>query len=140
MAELHLVSPAGFRASGVYAGIKSRQAPDVGLLLTDAPAASAAVFTTNKVVAAPVKVAREHIVSGQLRGAVVNSGNANACTGAQGERDARRMCELAAAIATCKRNKIIPASTGIIGHFLPMEKVELGINEAGKFLGNSEEH
>lgn len=140
MAELHLLSPAGFRASGVYAGIKSRQAPDVGLLLSDAPAAAAALFTTNKVLAAPVKIAREHIVSGQLRGTVVNSGNANACTGAQGERDAKLMCELAAAIAGCKRNEIIPASTGIIGHFLPMEKVQQGINEAGKFLGNSEEH
>ncbi|HEV8291152.1 MAG TPA: bifunctional ornithine acetyltransferase/N-acetylglutamate synthase, partial [Tepidisphaeraceae bacterium] len=120
MAELHLLSPAGFRASGVYAGIKSRQAPDVGLLISDAPAAAAALFTTNKVVAAPVTMARQHILLGQSRGAVVNSGNANACTGAQGERDAKQMCELSAAIASCKRTEIIPASTGIIGHFLPM--------------------
>jgi glutamate N-acetyltransferase/amino-acid N-acetyltransferase len=140
MAELHLLSPAGFRASGVYAGIKSRQAPDVGLLVCDAPAAAAGLFTTNKVVAAPVKVAQQHILSGQIRGAVVNSGNANACTGAQGERDAKQMCELSAAIASCKRTEIIPASTGIIGHFLPMDKVEKGIKEAGKYLGNSEEH
>lgn len=140
MAELHLLSPAGFRAAGVYAGIKTRQAPDVGLLLSDAPAAAAALFTTNKVVAAPVKIGREHISAGQIRGAVVNSGNANACTGAQGERDAKQMCELAAAVAACKRNEIIPASTGIIGHFLPMDKVENGIKEAGKYLGNSEEH
>jgi len=140
MAELHLLSPAGFRASGVYAGIKSRQAPDVGLLLSDAPAAAAALFTTNKVVAAPVTLARQHILSGQSRGAVVNSGNANACTGAQGERDAKQMCDLAAAVATCKRNQIIPASTGIIGHLLPMDKVQQGIAEAGKYLGNSEEH
>src|SRR5437667_9104256 len=140
MPELHLLSPAGFRAAGVYAGIKSRQAPDVGLLLCDAPASAAALFTTNKVVAAPVKIAREHIGSAQLRGAVVNSGNANACTGAGGERDARQMCELAAALANCKRNEIVPASTGIIGQFLPMDKIEQGINEAGKYLGNSEEH
>ena len=140
MTELHLLSPAGFRASGVYAGIKSRQAPDVGLLICDSAASAAALFTTNKVVAAPVKVGREHILSGQSRGAVANSGNANACTGAQGERDAKQMCELAAAVASCKRNEIIPASTGIIGHFLPMDKVEQGIAEAGKYLGNSQEH
>jgi len=140
MADLHLLSPAGFRASGVYAGIKSRQSPDVGLLLCDAPASAAAVFTTNKVVAAPVKIAREHVASGLSRGAVVNSGNANACTGAQGDRDAKQMCELAAAVAGCKRNEIIPASTGIIGQFLPMEKVQQGINDAGKYLGNSQEH
>jgi glutamate N-acetyltransferase/amino-acid N-acetyltransferase len=140
MSELHLLSPAGFRASGVYAGLKSRQAPDVGLLLCDAPAPAAAVFTTNKVVAAPVQLGRQHIRSGPIRGAVVNSANANACTGSQGDRDAMRMCELAAAVAECKRSEIIPGSTGIIGHFLPMDKVEHGITEAGKYLGNSEEH
>jgi len=140
MAELHLLSPAGFRASGVYAGIKSRQSPDVGLLFCDAPASAAGVFTTNKVVAAPVKIGREHIASGLSRGAVVNSGNANACTGAQGDRDAKQMCELAAAMAGCKRQEIIPASTGIIGHFLPMDKIQTGITEAGKYLGNSQEH
>src|SRR4051812_15449928 len=140
MAELHLLSPAGFRASGVYAGLKSTQSPDVGLLLADVPASAAALFTTNKVIAAPVKIGREHIASGQVRGAVVYSGNANACTGAQGERDAKRMCELAAEVAACQRKEIIPASTGIIGHFLPMEKVEAGIKEAGKFMGSSEEH
>jgi glutamate N-acetyltransferase / amino-acid N-acetyltransferase len=140
MAELHLLSPAGFRASGVYAGIKSRQSPDVGLLLCDASASAAALFTTNKVMAAPVTLARQHILTGQLRGAVVNSGNANACTGAQGDHDAKQMCDLAAAVVGCKRTEIVPASTGIIGHFLPMEKVQQGISEAGKFLGNSEEH
>src|SRR2546421_10853869 len=140
MAELHLLSPAGFRAWGVYAGIKSRQAPDVGLLISDSAASAAALFTTNKVVAAPGKVGREHILSGQSRGAGANSGNANACTGAQGERDTKQMCELAAAVASCKRNEIIPASTGIIGHFLPMDKVEQGIAEAGKYLGSSQEH
>ena len=96
MAELHLLSPLGFRAAGVYAGIKTKQTPDVGLLVCDAPATAAAVFTTNKVFAAPVKVGREHVAGGKLRGVVVNAGNANACTGRQGERDARRMCELAA--------------------------------------------
>ena len=77
MAELHLLSPRGFRAAGVYAGIKSRNMADVGLLVCQTRAAAAAVFTTNKVFAAPVKVGREHIADGRLRAVVVNSGNAN---------------------------------------------------------------
>src|SRR5215203_6270271 len=142
MAELHLLSPAGFWAAGVYAGIKTKQNPDVGLLICDRPATAAAVFTTNKVFAAPVKVGRAHVKSGQLRGVVVNAGNANACTGKQGERDALRMCELAAHVAGsgAKRQHILPSSTGIIGHLLPMEKVERGIVECGHYLGSSKEH
>jgi glutamate N-acetyltransferase/amino-acid N-acetyltransferase len=99
MGELHLLSPRGFVANGIYAGIKIRQTPDVGLLIAEAAASAAAAFTTNRVFAAPVKVGREHVAKGVLRGIVINSGNANACTGKQGERDARRMCELAAAVA-----------------------------------------
>jgi glutamate N-acetyltransferase/amino-acid N-acetyltransferase len=129
MADLHLLSPRGFVASGIYAGIKTRQTPDVGLLFCSQPATAAAVFTTNKVFAAPVKVGREHVADGKLRGVVLNSGNANACTGKQGEKDARRMCEIAAAVAKngCRPADILPSSTGIIGHMLPMEKVERGI-------------
>jgi glutamate N-acetyltransferase / amino-acid N-acetyltransferase len=140
MAELHLLSPQGFRASGVHAGIKTKQAPDVGLLLCEVSAAAAAAFTTNKVCAAPVMIGRAHIKSGRLRGVVMNSGNANACTGKQGEKDAIRMCQLAATIAGSRPNEIIPSSTGIIGHLLPMEKVERGIVEAGQYLGASLEH
>ena len=140
MAELHLLSPAGFRAAGVYAGIKTKQNPDVGLLICERSATAAAVFTTNKVFAAPVKVGRDHVKSGKLRGVVVNAGNANACTGKQGERDALRMCEVAASIAKCKKNEILPSSTGIIGHLLPMRKLERGIVEAGQYLGTSQAH
>src|SRR3954465_8122709 len=135
--ELHLLSPRGFRAGAAYAGIKTKQTPDVGLLVCDSLVPAAAVFTTNKVFAAPVKVGREHIAAGKLRGVVVNSGNANACTGKQGEKDAKRMCELAAAVmkCRCKATEILPSSTGIIGHLLPMDKVERGIAEAGQYLG-----
>jgi len=140
LAEFHLLSPAGFRASGVYAGIKSKQAPDVGLLIADEPASAAAVFTTNRVFAAPVKVGRAHVKSGKLRGVVVNAGNANACTGKQGERDALRMCALAAKVAGARPEQILPSSTGIIGHLLPMEKLERGILDAGQYLGSSREH
>src|SRR5260221_1102398 len=127
MAELHLLSPRGFRGSGVYAGIKSKHTPDVGLLVCDGLASAAAVFTTNMVFAAPVKVGREHVAGGKLRGVVVNVGNANACTGRQGEKDARRMCSLAAEAAGCEAKLILPSSTGIIGHLMPMDKIEAGI-------------
>jgi glutamate N-acetyltransferase/amino-acid N-acetyltransferase len=140
MAELHLLSPAGFRASAVYAGIKSSNRPDVALLTCTRAVAAAAVFTTNKVFAAPVKVGREHVRSGKLCGIVVNAGNANACTGEQGIADARRMCEVAASVTGCKPKEMLPSSTGIIGHLLPMEKVERGIVEAGQYLGSSLEH
>ena len=140
MSQLHLLSPRGFRAAGVYAGIKTRHSPDIGLLVCENPATAAAVFTTNAVFAAPVKVGREHVAGGKLRGIVVNAGNANACTGKQGEKDAYRMCDLAAKVVGCQRREILPSSTGIIGHPLPMAKVEAGIADAGQYLGDSLEH
>ena len=140
MAQPHLLSPAGFRAGAVYAGIKTKQAPDVGLLICDVPATAAAVFTTNKVFAAPIKVGREHIAGGKLRGIVVNSGNANACTGRQGEKDALRMCALAGQVTECDPDLILPSSTGIIGHLMPMDKIEIGIRGAAANLGSDEHH
>lgn len=140
MAELHLLSPKGFRAGGVYAGIKQKQTPDVGLLVADAATSAAAVFTTNKVVAAPVVIGRKHIAGGSLRGIVLNSGNANACTGKQGERDAIAMCKQAAELVGCEPTEILPSSTGIIGHMLPMAKVSAGIARVAGELGDSHEH
>jgi len=140
MSQLHLLSPRGFKAAGVYAGIKSKQANDVGLLVCDGLATAAAVFTTNKVFAAPVKIGREHIAAGKLRGVVVNAGNANACTGRQGEKDARAMCQLAAKAIGAKPQQMLPSSTGIIGHPLPMDKLSHGITYAAQFLGDSLEH
>jgi glutamate N-acetyltransferase/amino-acid N-acetyltransferase len=136
----HLLWPKGFRAAGVYSGIKSRPAPDVGLLVCDVNASAAALFTTNKVVAAPIRVGRRHLVSGQLRGIVVNSGNANACTGKQGEADAVEMCKLTAEQLGCKSTAILPSSTGIIGRHLPMEKLRHGIVAAAAGLGRSARH
>src|SRR3954449_1343815 len=127
MADLHLLSPKGFVANGVYAGIKIRQTPDVGLLICETVATAAAAFTTNKVFAAPVKVGRAHVADGKLRGVVVNAGNANACTGKPGERDALRMCAVAAQSIGATSREILPSSTGIIGQPLPMRKLERGI-------------
>jgi glutamate N-acetyltransferase/amino-acid N-acetyltransferase len=143
MPQPHLLSPLGFRATGVYAGIKTKHTPDVGLLVCGAPSpTAAAVFTTNRVFAAPVKVGREHLArsNGRLRAVVVNAGNANACTGRQGDKDARRMCALAAKVAGCEATEVLPSSTGIIGHLMPMDKVERGIADAGQYLGDSLEH
>jgi glutamate N-acetyltransferase/amino-acid N-acetyltransferase len=143
--QLHLLSPKGFRAGAASAGIKSKPgALDVGLLVCDAPdgATAAAVFTTNKVVSPGVTVGREHLqlMSGRLHGVVVNSGNANACTGKQGERDARRMCAVAASEVNCHAKMVLPSSTGIIGHLLPMSKLEPGIRAAAADLGSTRAH
>ena len=123
MSSLHLLSPSGFKASGVRAGIKLSGKMDLGLLVCDSPATAAAVFTTNKVVSAGVKVGWAHIAGGKLRGVVVNSGNANACTGRQGYSDALEMCRLAADVVGCSAKEVLPSSTGIIGHLLPMKKL-----------------
>src|SRR3954454_8509825 len=107
-------APAGFRAAGVAAGIKPSGNPDVALIVCDRPAAAAAVFTTNRVCAAPVLVSREHLRGGKLRAVVVNAGNANACTGQQGLRDARRMAALAADLVGAAPEEVLVASTGVI--------------------------
>ncbi|MGH7176788.1 MAG: bifunctional glutamate N-acetyltransferase/amino-acid acetyltransferase ArgJ [Tepidisphaeraceae bacterium] len=140
MAEFHLLSPRGFRAGGVHAGIKTARKSDVGLLVCDVRATAAAMFTSNKVVAAPIVVGREHVASGALRGIVVNSGNANACTRAQGRRDAREMCRVAAAELGCRPTEILPSSTGVIGHFLPMDRIRDGIARASRDLGSTVVH
>ena len=138
--KLHLLSPAGFRAAGVAAGIKRSGKADLGLLVCDEPAAAAAVFTRNRVVSPSVVVGRRHVAGGRLRAVVVNSGNANACTGAQGLADANRMAALTGELVGCAAGEVLPSSTGVIGHLLPMPKVEAGIRAAAGTLGDSAEH
>ncbi|HUB24013.1 MAG TPA: bifunctional glutamate N-acetyltransferase/amino-acid acetyltransferase ArgJ [Tepidisphaeraceae bacterium] len=140
MTSQHLLWPRGFSAAGVYSGIKTRPTADVGLLVCDTTAVGAAVFTTNKVCAAPVHVGRRHVASGRLRGVVVNSGNANACTGKQGQADALEMCRLTADRIGCRPSEILPSSTGIIGHHLPMPKIRRGIAAAAAALGRTAHH
>jgi len=140
MKALHFLSPRGFRAGGVYSGIKSRRVNDVGVLACDAPTPAVAAFTTNKVFAAPIAVGRKHIAGGKLCGLVINSGNANACTGQQGLNDAQEMCRIAGAALRCPPARVLPGSTGIIGHTLPMEKLRRGIVEAAMNLGTTSEH
>jgi len=139
MPQAHLLSPRGFRAGAFAAGIKSANT-DVALLMCDVPATAAAVFTTNQVVSPAVQVGRRHIAAGKLRGIVVNSGNANACTGPRGLRDAMTMCKLVAHVADCQPSQILPSSTGIIGRLLPMPKIERGIAGAAANLGRDAQH
>jgi glutamate N-acetyltransferase/amino-acid N-acetyltransferase len=113
----------GFLATGVSCGIKQSGRPDLAILVCPTGAKAAAVFTTNKIVSAAVLVSRSHIKSAKIFGVIVNSGNANACTGKQGIKNAITMCgSLAKKIGT-DPHKILVASTGIIGHQLPVNKI-----------------
>lgn len=120
----------GFRFGGVACGVKRSGAPDCAVLVADRPAVAAGVFTTNLFAAAPVGLARERLRLGMLQAVVVNSGNANACTGKQGVADAGRSCAIAAARLGVSPALVAPASTGIIGVELPMAKLGSGIEAA----------
>jgi glutamate N-acetyltransferase/amino-acid N-acetyltransferase len=123
----------------VAAGIKrSPGVPDVALLVCETSASAAAVFTTNKLRAAPVNVSREHLAHsrGRVKAVVVNSGNANACTGRRGMRDARKMAALTAELLHVEPARVLVASTGIIGRRLSMGRVESGIREAARKLSS----
>ena len=115
----------GFRAGAAKAGVKHGRPErlDVALIVSERPCTAAAVFTTNQVIAAPCVVTRRHVERGELRAIVVNSGNANACTGEQGERDAIAMAEAAAAVVGCTPYEVAVASTGVIGFKLPVERI-----------------
>jgi len=115
----------GFRAGAAKAGVKHGRPErlDVALIVSERPCAAAAVFTTNQVIAAPCVVTRRHVERGALRAIVVNSGNANACTGEQGERDAIAMAEAAAVVVSCSPYEVAVASTGVIGFKLPVERI-----------------
>ena len=120
-----ITTPQGFRASGVSAGIKVRGGLDLALIVSDAPATAAAVFTTNLAQAAPVLVSREHLArsGGVARAIIVNSGCANACTGEAGMDVARGMATAAAAALGCPAEQVLVSSTGVIGVNLSLEKV-----------------
>jgi len=112
---------------------------DVALIVSDRPASAAAVFTTNKVKAAPVRLAMKKIRSGQARAIVVNSGNANACTGARGMEDARVTADFAAGALGINAGEVLVASTGVIGEPLPMDRLVRGVLDAALVLDGSVE-
>ncbi|MEZ5294353.1 MAG: bifunctional glutamate N-acetyltransferase/amino-acid acetyltransferase ArgJ [Vicinamibacterales bacterium] len=127
-----VTAPRGFLAAGLHCGIKASGKPDLALVVTETPAAAAAVFTTNLAVAAPVVVSKEHLAgsSGRARAIVTNSGCANACTGPQGLADAREMTVLTAKALGCDPRDVLVASTGVIGVQLKMAALRTGIPAA----------
>lgn len=121
--------PTGFTFAGTRCGLKNKR-NDLGILLSDRPARIAGVFTQNFVHASCVDHSRRIVQHGTARAIVVNSGNANCCTGLQGERDTQHMAELTGAALGLDAGEIAVASTGVIGHLLNMSKVEKGIADA----------
>ena len=130
-----VTAPQGYRAAGVACGIKARGL-DLALIASDRPASAAGVFTTNLAQAAPILVSRAHLAAsgGQAAAIVVNSGCANACTGADGQAHARAMAAEAARALGCDETGVLVASTGVIGVKLDMARVTRGIDDAASAL------
>jgi glutamate N-acetyltransferase/amino-acid N-acetyltransferase len=144
-----IVAPQGFLAAGVFCDIKrlgtgkgsnKGKKRDLALIVSEVPATVAGMFTTNQVCAAPVKVCAERMRGGKAQAIVVNSGNANACTGDQGLKDAREMTALLAREFHLPETQVLVGSTGRIGVNLPMDNVRNGIEEAAQLLGNQPQH
>jgi len=132
-----ITSPKGFRVAAVKAGIKVSGNLDLGLIVADRVYPTAAMFTTNKVVGPAVVVSRENVRSGRAQAVYVNAGNANTCTGRRGQRDVRTICREVGRHAHVTPDNVLVCSTGVIGHFLPMDKVRRGITEAAENLSRS---
>lgn len=135
-----ITQPKGFRAAGGTCGIKPSGKPDLALIVSDVPCATAAVFTTNKVKGAPVLVSQKHVRNGKARAIVCNSGTSNVATGEQGVRDAEAMCTATAkALGMRYPGEVLVASTGVIGHRLPMDKVLPGIADLAPTLARGKQ-
>ncbi|MBD8049417.1 bifunctional glutamate N-acetyltransferase/amino-acid acetyltransferase ArgJ [Limnohabitans radicicola] len=128
-AQLHPV--AGVRWGIAEAGVRKANRKDLSLLLLDAGASVAGVFTQNRFCAAPVQVCREHLQANQdIRALVINTGNANAGTGAPGLAHARQTCEAVAALLSCQPGQVLPFSTGVIMEPLPVDRIVAGLPAA----------
>lgn len=126
-----ITTPVGFRAAGVTAGLKASGRPDLAVVVNDGPDHYAtAVFTSNRVEAAPVTWSRQVLADGRVDAVVLNSGGANACTGAAGFADTHRSAEHLAAALAVSPGDVAVASTGLIGELLPMNKIISGIDSA----------
>ena len=141
-----IIAPQGFLAAGLFCDVKrlgtgkgsdKGQKRDLALIVTEVPATAAGMFTTNQICAAPVKVCVEHIANGKAQAVVVNSGNANACTGPRGLKDAREMAALSAKELLLKPEDVLVGSTGRIGLELPMPNIRKGIAQIVKELNDS---
>lgn len=134
--------PKGFEFSAATAGIKASGKPDLGLILASSSSRGAALFTKNRIVAAPVEVGRSFLArnAGRPRAVIVNSGNANCATGVQGVRDCKEVCAETAALLKVQATQILPSSTGIIGVPLPTEKITSNLKKLLASAGASLEH
>lgn len=137
MANKSITAAKGFLVTGIASGVKRSGKLDLGLISCPEGATAGAVFTTNRVVSAAVTVCREHVRKGKVYGVVVNSGNANACTGAKGLHDAIAMCKTTGGQLGVEGSGVLVASTGIIGELLPMKKITKGIKDASGRLSSS---
>jgi glutamate N-acetyltransferase/amino-acid N-acetyltransferase len=144
-----ITAPRGFRASGVFCDIKrlgtgkgsdKGKKRDLALIVSDVPATAAGMFTTNQVCAAPVKVCLQVVKRGDAQAVAVNSGNANACTGRQGMKDALEMAAFTEQALKLRKGSALVGSTGRIGVLMPMDNIRAGIIEAAVDLGSSEQH
>jgi glutamate N-acetyltransferase/amino-acid N-acetyltransferase len=134
---MSVTAAGGFRAAGIAAGIKASGALDVALVVNDGPSdVAAAVFTTNRVKAAPVLWTQQVIADHRLRAVVLNSGGANACTGPDGFADTHRSAEAVAAELDLGAGEVAVCSTGLIGERLPMDALLAGIASAARALGD----
>src|SRR5512137_1543234 len=147
--EGSVLAAQGFRAAGVFCDIKrlgtgkgsdKGRKRDLALIVSEAPATVAGMFTTNQACAAPVKVCLERFKRGVSRAVVVNSGNANACTGRQGLQDAREMARFTERALALPQGSVLVGSTGRIGVTMPMDNVRAGIVEAAVQLGSTADH
>lgn len=129
-----LSAVAGVRAAGVACGLKTNGRPDLALVVADRPASVAATFTLNRVQAAPIQVSKRHLRGGRFSAVVLNSGNANACTGPQGLRDAEATAAEVARVLGRPAAEVFVASTGVIGRRLDMAAVRAGIRNAADAL------
>ena len=137
---MSLTRPRGFRAVGLDAGIKPAPAADLAVVVNDGPRdTAAAVFTANRVQAAPVLWSRQAVADGRARAVVLNSGGANACTGPEGFADTHRTAEHLAAELTVDAQDVLVCSTGLIGERLPMQPLLTGLTTAIGRLGTGAE-
>ena len=134
--------PKGFRFGAVKAGLKKSGHADFALIVADAPASAAAAYTSNRVIAAPLIVDKEHLraTGSKVRVAAINSGNANCATGQQGLDAARATCAAAARLFGCRPEEVFPSSTGIIGIPLPVEKLLAALPGLAASLGSEFDH
>lgn len=137
MANKTITAPKGFLAAGLHCGVKKSGKPDLALAYCPTGAKAAAVFTTNAIVAAPVTVCKAHVQNSPVYAVVINSGNANACTGAKGLAAAKVMCSKVGKELNIPTEKVLIASTGIIGQQLPITKITGGIAKAALTLSNN---